>query len=175
MRRGEFEDEAARVDLDKAVKADPQRASAHHNYSMALGRTGQLVAAIDEILRMDDPFVSNRRVTTAETVVGGVPLPAGEQVVLHWTAANRDPEAFEDADRFVIDRRKNRHAAFGLGIHRCLGSNLARMELQEIFRAVATHFHDLEMTAPPRRLRSTFINGVKEMRVRFRPGARIEA
>jgi len=58
-----------------------------------------------------------------------------------------------------------------VGQHYCLGANLARLELREIFRGIVTRFRDMEMTAPPRRLRSTFINGVKEMRVRFRPGA----
>jgi cytochrome P450 len=61
--------------------------------------------------------------------------------------------------------------AFGIGEHFCLGANLARMELQEIFREIVTRLPDMEPTAPPKRLRSNFINGCKEMRVRFTPEA----
>jgi cytochrome P450 len=64
-----------------------------------------------------------------ETTVGGCPLRRGQMVMLPFPAANRDPSMFEQADRVVIDRQNNRHVAFGLGIHRCIGSNLARMEI----------------------------------------------
>ena len=64
-----------------------------------------------------------------ETKVGGCPVRAGQMVMLPFPAANRDPSMFEQADRIVIDRQNNRHVAFGLGIHRCIGSNLARMEI----------------------------------------------
>jgi cytochrome P450 len=65
-----------------------------------------------------------------ETEIGGTTFKPGEMVLLPFPAANRDPAVFEDADRVVIDRRENRHAAFGLGIHRCIGSDLARMEIR---------------------------------------------
>ena len=61
--------------------------------------------------------------------VGGCPMKAGRLVMLSFPAANRDPAVFGDADKVIIDRQDNRHAAFGLGIHRCIGSNLARMEI----------------------------------------------
>jgi cytochrome P450 len=64
-----------------------------------------------------------------ETVVSGCPVKPGNMVLLSFPAANRDPTMFPDADKVVIDRKENRHAAFGLGIHRCVGSNLARMEM----------------------------------------------
>ena len=85
--------------------------------------------AVEEFLRYYAP-VTMARMVAKDTELGGCPVHEGDWVLLPFPAANRDPEAFEDADRFVIDRRKNRHAAFGLGIHRCLGSNLARMELR---------------------------------------------
>jgi cytochrome P450 len=69
-------------------------------------------------------------VATADTEIAGQRVAAGEHVWLSFPAANRDPTAFPDADRFVIDRQLNRHVAFGVGIHRCIGSNLARMELR---------------------------------------------
>lgn len=85
--------------------------------------------AVEEFLRVYAP-VTMARIVSRDTEVRGCPMSAGDWVLLPFPSANRDPDVFEDADRFVIDRRRNRHAAFGLGIHRCLGSNLARMELR---------------------------------------------
>ena len=70
------------------------------------------------------------RVATEDTTLAGCPVRAGDKVLLSFAAANRDPAAFERADEVLIDRQINRHVAFGVGIHRCAGSNLARMELQ---------------------------------------------
>jgi len=90
----------------------------------------QLVpTAIEEFLRAYAPVTMAREVV-AETEVGGCPFEPGQMVLLSFPAANRDPAMFPDADKVVIDRKQNRHAAFGLGIHRCIGSNLARMELK---------------------------------------------
>jgi cytochrome P450 len=89
--------------------------------------------ATEEVLRFYSPVTMARQVV-ADTEVAGCPVKAGEQVLLTFPAANRDPEAFDDADRFVIDRAVNRHAAFGLGIHRCVGSNLARLEMLVAFQ-----------------------------------------
>ena len=84
--------------------------------------------AVEEMLRFYAP-VTMARIVAKETDLGGRRVGQRDWVLLPFPAANRDPEAFEDAGRFVIDRARNRHTAFGLGIHRCLGSNLARMEL----------------------------------------------
>ena len=85
--------------------------------------------AIEEFLRAYSP-VSMAREITQDTTVAGCPMKKNELVLLAFPAANRDPSVFPDPDKVLIDRRENRHAAFGLGIHRCLGSNLARMELK---------------------------------------------
>jgi hypothetical protein len=94
--------------------------------------------AIEEVLRFYAPVTMARKVV-ADTEVAGCPVHTGDQMLLTFPAANHDPAAFDDADRFVVDRAHNRHVAFGLGIHRCLGSNLARLEmtvaLQEWIRA----------------------------------------
>ena len=119
-----------------------------HQDELASASDAELVAAIDEILRMDDPFVSNRRVTTAETVVGGVPLPAGEQVVLHWTAANRDPEVFGDPDRFDPHRNAAANLVYGVGPHVCPGRPLATLELRVLTRELLTRAR-LEPAAEP--------------------------
>jgi cytochrome P450 len=88
-----------------------------------------LPTAVEEFLRAYSP-VTMARIVAADTEVGGCPMHEGERVLLSFPAANRDPDAFADADRVVIDREVNRHVAFGAGIHRCAGSNLARMELR---------------------------------------------
>jgi cytochrome P450 len=84
--------------------------------------------AIEELLRAYSPVTMAREVMK-ETTVSGCPVKPGNMVLLSFPAANRDPATFRDADKVVIDRKENRHAAFGLGIHRCVGSNLARMEI----------------------------------------------
>ena len=85
--------------------------------------------AIEEFLRFYAP-VTMARLVAKDVEVAGCPMNIGDWTLLSFPSANRDPEAFEQAGEFVIDRRRNRHAAFGLGIHRCIGSNLARMELR---------------------------------------------
>jgi cytochrome P450 len=84
--------------------------------------------AIEEFLRAYSPVTMAREVIK-ETTVSGCPIKPGNMVLLSFPAANRDPAMFPDADKVIIDRKENRHAAFGLGIHRCVGSNLARMEM----------------------------------------------
>ena len=85
-------------------------------------------SAVEELLRAYSPVTMAREVMK-ETTISGCPVKPGNMVLLSFPAANRDPAVFPDADKVVIDRKENRHAAFGLGIHRCVGSNLARMEM----------------------------------------------
>ena len=84
--------------------------------------------AIEEFLRAYSPVTMAREVMK-ETTVSGCPVKPGNMVLLSFPAANRDPAVFPDANEVIIDRKENRHVAFGLGIHRCIGSNLARMNM----------------------------------------------
>jgi cytochrome P450 len=84
--------------------------------------------AIEELLRAYAPVTMAREVIE-DTEVLGCPMKKGHMILLSFPAANRDPAMFPDADKVILDRKENRHAAFGLGIHRCVGSNLARMEM----------------------------------------------
>jgi len=86
-------------------------------------------SAVEEFLRAYAPVTMAREVVK-ETRIGGCTFTPGHMVLLSFPAANRDPAEFPEADRVVLDRKQNRHAAFGLGIHRCVGSNLARMEIR---------------------------------------------
>jgi cytochrome P450 len=86
-------------------------------------------SAVEEFLRAYAPVTMAREVVK-ETRIGDCSFTPGHMVLLSFPAANRDPAEFPDADRVILDRKENRHAAFGLGIHRCVGSNLARMEIR---------------------------------------------
>ncbi len=85
--------------------------------------------AIEELLRAYSP-VTMARIATEDIEVGGCPIKAGDKVLMNFPGANRDPDVFEHPDEVILDRAHNRHVAFGAGIHRCAGSNLARMELR---------------------------------------------
>lgn len=85
--------------------------------------------AVEEFLRFYSP-VTMARIVTSDIDFNGCPMKQGDKIVMAFPAGNRDPSQFEEADRFLLDRKKNRHFAFGSGIHRCLGSNLARMEIR---------------------------------------------
>jgi hypothetical protein len=89
---------------------------------------GLMPTAIEELLRVYAP-VSVARLVAKDAEVGGCPFEAGQMVLLPYPTANRDPALFPQADEVVLDRAENRHFTFGLGVHRCIGSNLARMEL----------------------------------------------
>jgi cytochrome P450 len=126
-----------------------------------------LVFAIEEFLRFYAP-VTMARIAAVDTEIGGCPVAARDWVLLPFPAANRDPEAFEDADEFVIDRQRNRHLAFGLGIHRCLGSNLARLELTVAVDEWMQRIPDFELADPATVRWSTGqVRGPRELPVRI--------
>lgn len=101
--------------------------------------------AIEEFLRAYAPVTMARRLTV-DTEYKGCPMKAGERVLMNFPAANRDPEVFPDADKVVLDRQQNRHLAFGAGIHRCAGSNLARMELRVAVEEFLARIPEFEVT-----------------------------
>jgi cytochrome P450 len=106
-----------------------------------------LPGAIEEVLRVRTPFPRLARMTTVDTEVGGVPIPAG-QVVLPWlTAANRDERVFAEPGRFDVHRTPNPHLAFGHGIHFCLGAPLARLEARVALRLVLERYRDIAVAA----------------------------
>jgi len=103
--------------------------------------------AIEELLRAYAP-VTMARVVVEDTEVAGCPVKAGQMVMLPFPSANRDPEVFPDADKVILDRAENRHLAFGIGIHRCLGSNLARMELRVALEEWLRRIPNFELADP---------------------------
>ncbi|TDI99154.1 MAG: cytochrome P450 [Deltaproteobacteria bacterium] len=131
--------------------------------------------AVEEILRFNPAVISFRRTSMKDQVLRGTEIKANDKVILWYHAANRDEEVFDNVDTFDVTRDPNPHLSFGIGEHFCLGANLARMELQKIFAGLMKRLPDIELAAEPRRLRSNFINGVKEMRVSFTPTAKSSA
>ncbi|MEZ5179202.1 MAG: cytochrome P450 [Acidimicrobiales bacterium] len=126
-----------------------------------------LVFAVEEFLRFYAPDTM-ARMAAVDTEIGGCPVAERDWVLLPFPAANRDPEAFERADEFVIDRQRNRHLAFGLGIHRCLGSNLARLELTVAVDEWMKRIPDFELADPATVRWSTGqVRGPRELPVRI--------
>ncbi|MFE5188207.1 cytochrome P450 [Streptomyces sp. NPDC056628] len=122
--------------------------------------------AAEEIVRWATPVVAFQRTATQDTELGGRRVRKGERVGLFYSSANHDPEVFDDPDVFDITRDPNPHLGFGGGgPHYCLGKSLAVLEIDLIFDAVADAMPGLTLAGDPRRLRSAWINGVKELRV----------
>jgi hypothetical protein len=103
--------------------------------------------AIEEFLRFYAP-VTMARLVSQDMEYLGCPMKEYDWILLGFPAANRDPSVFEDADKFIIDRQENRHLAFGLGIHRCAGSNLARLELRVAIEEFIKRYPRFELASP---------------------------
>ncbi|MEU8586774.1 cytochrome P450 [Streptomyces sp. NPDC048664] len=122
--------------------------------------------AAEEIVRWATPVVAFQRTATQDTELGGRRIRKGDRVGLFYSSANHDPEVFENPGAFDITRDPNPHLGFGGGgPHFCLGKSLAVLEIDLIFRAIADALPDIRLTGDPRRLRSAWINGVKELQV----------
>jgi cholest-4-en-3-one 26-monooxygenase len=142
----------------------------HRSQWERLRRNPRLLdTAVDEIVRWVSPVMYFRRTASEDTVLGGIEIGAGDKVVMWYPSANRDETVFASPDVFDVARDPNPHLGFGVGEHFCLGSHLARLEMRILFEELLRRLPDLEIAAPPRRLRSNFIHGVKELHVRFTP------
>ncbi|MFD8739453.1 cytochrome P450 [Streptomyces sp. NPDC059618] len=120
----------------------------------------------EEIVRWATPVVAFQRTATQDTELGGQRIRKGDRVGIFYSSANNDPEVFESPEVFDITRDPNPHLGFGGGgPHFCLGKSLATLEIDLIFNAIADALPDLRLAGAPRRLRSAWLNGVKELRV----------
>ena len=124
--------------------------------------------AVEEIVRWVTPVIQFCRTPVVDVEISGVRIRAGQACCLFYPSANRDEEVFEDPFTFRVDRSPNDHYAFGIGVHFCLGANLARMELQEIFRRLIPRLEAVEPAGPVERMRSSFVGGIKRMPLRCR-------
>jgi cholest-4-en-3-one 26-monooxygenase len=125
--------------------------------------------AVDEIIRWATPVHCFQRTALADTELGGVTIKAGQRVGLFYSSANYDEAVFEYPFQFDVMRNPNPHLAFGgNGAHFCIGANLARMELKLIFGELADQLPNIAKLGEPQRLRSGWINGVKDLQVSYR-------
>ena len=126
-----------------------------------------LGTATDEVLRWSCPTHFMRRTATVATELGGARIRAGDKVVLWYVSGNRDESEFPSPDTFDVARAPNRHLSFGRGgPHLCLGAHLARLEVRVMLAALARRVAAFELAGPPRRIRSNFTNGLRELPVR---------
>jgi cholest-4-en-3-one 26-monooxygenase len=125
--------------------------------------------AADEIVRWATPVHCFQRTATRDVEIGGVTIREGQRAGLFYSSANYDEEVFDNPFGFNILRDPNPHLGFGgNGAHFCIGANLARMEIKLIFNEIADQIPDIAKLAEPQRLRSGWINGVKELSVSYR-------
>jgi cytochrome P450 len=129
---------------------------------------GLLDPAVEEVLRFSSPVIHHARTSVSDVEIRGAKIRAGDTVALFYPSANRDEDVFEDPFRFRIDRRPNRHLAFGVGEHVCLGANLARIEIELVFRHLVGRVEEIESVRTPERLASANVGGIKSLPVRLR-------
>ncbi len=133
-----------------------------------------LPRAIEELLRLDPPFIAIARTATRDTELGGQHIKQGDKVVIYWASANRDDAEFDHPDDFDINRRSNRHVSFGAGPHRCAGSNLARMNLRVGLDALLARLDDLALEeGTDIHYHSTFTRSPLAVPITFTPGPRL--
>lgn len=128
-----------------------------------------LKVASAEMVRFATPVMHMRRTAVCAARIGDQEVRKGDKVVLWYSSGNRDEAVYPDADRFDVTRRGVRHVGFGYGQHVCVGSRLAEMQLRVAFRLLAERVARFEVVAPPRRFRSNFINGLKNLDVNLVP------
>jgi cytochrome P450 len=124
--------------------------------------------AVEEILRWVTPIAHFTRTATEDCEVRGVKIRAGEQLALFYASANRDEEVFADPFAFRVDRRPNRHLAFGIGEHTCMGAHVARVELETMFRHLLARLESFEVAGPLERLSSAVNGSIKRLPLRYR-------
>jgi cytochrome P450 len=128
--------------------------------------------AVEELLRWDSPVQVNFRTALEDTELDGEPIPAGQQMLVLQGAANRDPARFPDPERLDLGRPDNVPLSFGWGAHHCIGAALARMEGEEVFRALVTRFGRIEAVGPAPAWRSGMtLHGLESLEVEVSPAA----
>ncbi|HVN01445.1 MAG TPA: cytochrome P450 [Caulobacteraceae bacterium] len=127
-----------------------------------------LESAVPEIIRWQSPVAYMRRTALEDVEFGGKTIRKGEKVAMWYVSGNRDESAIDRANEFIIDRaRPRQHAAFGFGIHRCLGQRLAEMQLRVVWEEILKRYPMIEVVGEPRRLRSNFVKGYEALPVRI--------
>jgi cytochrome P450 len=134
----------------------------------------EVPAAVEELLRLEPPFIAIARTATCDTEIGGQAIAAGDKVLVYWASANRDAAEFPCPADVDWGRASNRHLSFGAGPHRCAGSNLARMNLRVAVEEVVRRLHDLRLQegAEPIPFHSALNRAPLTVPITFTPAAR---
>jgi cholest-4-en-3-one 26-monooxygenase len=123
---------------------------------------------VDEVIRWATPVTVFQRTALNDIEINGQQIKKGDRVGLYYASGNHDEDVFAQPDKFDIMRDPNPHLAFGgHGAHYCIGANLARLEVEVIFNVIADRMPDIAKVGEPRRLRHAWINGIKELPVRY--------
>jgi cytochrome P450 len=128
---------------------------------------GLMALATEEMIRWVTPVKEFMRTAQRDTVVRGVPIAAGESVLLSYVSANRDEDVFTEPFRFDISRDPNKHIAFGFGVHFCLGAALARMEINSFFSELIPRLRSVELNGRAEHTATTFVGGLKHLPIRY--------
>jgi cytochrome P450 len=129
---------------------------------------GLIDQAVEELTRWTSPVNYMKRTATQDTVVGGQGIAAGDSLVMFYASANHDEDVFKDPFEFRIDRKIERHLAFGVGEHFCLGANLAKRSQRALWAEFAKRLESVELIGEPERIHSAFVVGLKHLPVRYR-------
>jgi cytochrome P450 len=132
-------------------------------------------AAVEELLRLEGPFIAIGRTARHDAEISGHHIKQGEKVMIYWAAANRDDDEFPDAASFDVNRRQNRHIAFGAGPHRCAGSNLARLNLRVAVQELVSRLDNIRLLESPETLpfHSALNRSPLSVPIGFSPGPRL--
>ncbi len=123
---------------------------------------------VSEIIRYQTPLAYMRRTATVDTEIRGKKIKAGDKVVMWYVSGNRDEEAIENPNDFIIDRARPRHhLSFGFGIHRCMGNRMAEMQLRVLWEEILNRFSKIEVVGEPVRVLSSFVKGYSELPVKL--------
>ena len=137
-------------------------------YAKLRANPNLIESMVPEIIRYQSPVAHMRRTALADAEIGGKAIKKGEKVVMWYVSGNRDEDAIENPNSFIIDRERPRqHVGFGFGIHRCVGNRLAEMQLRVMWEEILKRFPLIEVVGEPRRMNSNFVKGYEAMPVRI--------
>lgn len=139
-----------------------------HEYDKLRANPKLIESMVPEIIRWQTPLAHMRRTALCDTELAGKRIRKGDRVVMWYVSGNRDEEAIENPDAFIIDRERPRqHLSFGFGIHRCVGNRLAEMQLRIVWEEILQRFKKIEVVGEPRRVYSSFVKGYETLPVRI--------
>jgi cytochrome P450 len=137
-------------------------------YAKLRANPALIESMVPEIIRFQSPVAHMRRTALSDTEIGGKAIKKGEKVIMWYVSGNRDEDAIDRPDEFVIDRERPRqHVSFGFGIHRCVGMRLAEMQLRIMWEEILKRFPVIEVVEEPKRMNSNFVKGYDAMMVRI--------